>query len=127
MNVLVLNCGSSSLKFQVVATDAAAIERGADRMLARGLVERIGSEALLTFTAGDGGTAVETAAKVDIDQVRVPGRARRKAAQKHDEPDAPEYEAPARAEPTGAYFLINPARRAYNRAPADAHRPGLTQ
>jgi len=53
MNVLVLNCGSSSLKFQVVATDAAAMEKGEDRVLARGLVERIGSEALLTFTAGD--------------------------------------------------------------------------
>ena len=54
MNVLVLNCGSSSLKFQVVATDAAAMEADADRVLARGLVERIGSESLLTLTAGDG-------------------------------------------------------------------------
>ena len=44
------------------------------------------------FTVGDGGTAVETAAKVDIDQVRVPGRARRKASQKAGdvEDDAPE-------------------------------------
>ncbi|MFP5289154.1 MAG: acetate/propionate family kinase [Thermoanaerobaculia bacterium] len=51
MNVLVLNCGSSSLKFQLIATDLDAIERDADRELARGLVERIGSEALLTLRA----------------------------------------------------------------------------
>ena len=53
MNVLVLNCGSSSLKFQVVATDAAAMVAGTDRVLAKGVIERIGSEALLTLTAGD--------------------------------------------------------------------------
>jgi translation initiation factor IF-2 len=34
------------------------------------------------FTSSGGGTAVETAAKVDIDQVRTPGRARKKAAPK---------------------------------------------
>jgi acetate kinase len=49
MNVLVLNCGSSSIKFQLIATDLEAIERDADRELARGLVERIGSEAILTL------------------------------------------------------------------------------
>jgi acetate kinase len=51
MNVLVLNSGSSSLKFQLIATDLETIERNADRELARGLVERIGSEALLTLNA----------------------------------------------------------------------------
>jgi acetate kinase len=51
MNVLVLNCGSSSLKFQLIATDLDAIEHNADRALARGVVERIGSEALLTLRA----------------------------------------------------------------------------
>ena len=49
MNVLVLNCGSSSLKFQLIATDLETIEREADRELARGQVERIGSEAILTL------------------------------------------------------------------------------
>ncbi len=51
MNILVLNCGSSSLKFQVVATDAEAMEADLDRVIARGVVERIGSEALLTLSA----------------------------------------------------------------------------
>ena len=49
MNVLVVNTGSSSLKFQVIATDLEAIEKHADRELARGVVERVGSEALVTF------------------------------------------------------------------------------
>ena len=46
MNVLVLNSGSSSLKFQVIDTDLEAIEKNADRQLARGVIERIGSESL---------------------------------------------------------------------------------
>ena len=49
MNVLVLNCGSSSIKFQLIATDLEAIERDADREMARGVVERIGSEAILSL------------------------------------------------------------------------------
>jgi acetate kinase len=49
MNVLVLNTGSSSLKFQVIDTDLETIEKNADRQLARGLIERIGSESLVTF------------------------------------------------------------------------------
>jgi acetate kinase len=47
MNVLVLNCGSSSLRFQVIDTDLAKIEKDEDRRLASGKVERIGSEALI--------------------------------------------------------------------------------
>lgn len=53
MNVLVLNCGSSSIKFQLIATDLEAIEENADRQLARGVVERVGSEALVTLHAGE--------------------------------------------------------------------------
>src|SRR4051812_39221296 len=49
MNVLVLNAGSSSLKFQVIATDPEAIEKDADRRLARGVVERVGGLALVTL------------------------------------------------------------------------------
>jgi acetate kinase len=53
MNVFVLNCGSSSLKFQIIETDADLIEKDADKQLAKGLVERIGSEAIITFQVGD--------------------------------------------------------------------------
>jgi acetate kinase len=51
MNVLVLNCGSSSVKFQVIDTDRERIARDADRRLARGIVERIGGHALITCEA----------------------------------------------------------------------------
>jgi acetate kinase len=51
MNVLVLNCGSSSVKFQLIATDLERIARDADKRLAHGLVERIGGAGIVTFTA----------------------------------------------------------------------------
>lgn len=51
MNVLVLNCGSSTIKFQVIATDLEKIEQNADRRLARGVIERIGGEAVCSFQA----------------------------------------------------------------------------
>jgi acetate kinase len=38
MNVLVLNCGSSSVKFQIIDTDAELMRRDADRRLARGVL-----------------------------------------------------------------------------------------
>ena len=51
MNVLVLNCGSSSVKFQLIATDLDHIAQNTDRRLARGLIERIGGEAIITLSA----------------------------------------------------------------------------
>lgn len=49
MNVLVLNCGSSSVKFQLIATDIDKIARNEDRRLARGVIERVGGEAIITL------------------------------------------------------------------------------
>ncbi|HEU4699164.1 MAG TPA: acetate kinase [Gemmatimonadales bacterium] len=65
MNVLVLNVGSSTLKFQLVATDAERIAADADVRLARGLIERIGGEAVLTLQAGDAPSFRRTAALRD--------------------------------------------------------------
>ena len=48
MNVLVLNAGSSSLKFQVISTDLDRIREDRDERLCRGAVERIGGEAIVT-------------------------------------------------------------------------------
>ena len=53
MKILVLNVGSSSLKFQLIDTDGDAIAASRDHRLARGQIERIGGEAILTFAAGD--------------------------------------------------------------------------
>ena len=51
MNILVLNCGSSTLKFQLIETDLERIEENNDRRLAHGVIERIGGAAIITFTA----------------------------------------------------------------------------
>ena len=44
MNILVLNTGSSSLKFQIIDTDYEKSKSNTDKQLAKGLIERIGSE-----------------------------------------------------------------------------------
>ena len=49
MIVLVLNAGSSSLKFQLVRTDLLCIANHLDEKLARGTIERIGGEAVFTL------------------------------------------------------------------------------
>ena len=54
MNILVLNAGSSSLKFQVISTDLERIQRDADERLCRGYVERIGGEAIITIETRTG-------------------------------------------------------------------------
>jgi acetate kinase len=60
VNVLVLNCGSSSVRFQLVQTDPAGARAGTDRALAKGLVENIGGPALLKYEAADGRTLRES-------------------------------------------------------------------
>jgi len=52
MNILVLNAGSSSLKFQLIRTDAERMASDSDERLARGIIDRIGGEAVLDFKAG---------------------------------------------------------------------------
>ncbi len=61
MKVLVLNCGSSSVKFQLVETDEATSTAGTDRALAKGIVESIGGTALLRYEAAGRPAARETA------------------------------------------------------------------
>jgi len=51
MNVLVLNCGSSSVRFQIIETDLDLMARDADRMLAAGYLDRIGGRSEATFRA----------------------------------------------------------------------------
>ena len=47
MNVLVLNLGSSSLKFQVIASDLERIREHKDERICRGEVEGIGGETII--------------------------------------------------------------------------------
>jgi acetate kinase len=50
MNILVLNCGSSSLKFQLLTTDLTLIQTDADICSVKGVIERIGSQALVSIS-----------------------------------------------------------------------------
>ena len=52
MNILVLNAGSSSLKFQLIATDSDRIRMDQDQRLLRGEFESIGGEAVITLQQG---------------------------------------------------------------------------
>lgn len=61
MNILVLNCGSSSVKFQIIQTDIDVIEKNEDKRLAGGIIERIGSQSLITLQA-EGQSKVKHAA-----------------------------------------------------------------
>ncbi len=62
MKVLVLNCGSSTVKFQLIDTDAELIAKNEDRFLAKGVVEKIGTtEALIRFQSGQNKATIKVA------------------------------------------------------------------
>ncbi len=66
MNVLVLNSGSSSLKFQVIATDLEKIQSSKDDRLCRGEVEGIGGEAIVRVRYRDNAARTITAPLRDM-------------------------------------------------------------
>jgi acetate kinase len=66
MNVLVLNAGSSNLKFQVIATDPDRIRQDTDERLCRGAMERIGGEAIVTVETKNAPRQKFTAAIRDV-------------------------------------------------------------
>ncbi len=66
MNVLVLNAGSSSLKFQLIATDREHIQKGSDERICRGEVERIGGEAIVTVETEKSARQKFTASFADL-------------------------------------------------------------
>jgi acetate kinase len=60
MNVLVVNSGSSTLKFQLIATDLERIRQGKDDRICRGEVEGIGGAALIRIQYRDQSTQTLT-------------------------------------------------------------------
>jgi len=66
MNVLVLNSGSSSLKFQIIATDSARIKSHTDERICRGEIEGVGGEAIVRFRHRDDQPQTFTASLRDI-------------------------------------------------------------
>lgn len=66
MRILVLNCGSSSVKFSLVETSLDLIDHNADRMIARGVVDRIGLGAsMISYQVGDAPLRRDGAAVAD--------------------------------------------------------------
>jgi acetate kinase len=66
MKILVLNSGSSSIKFQVIETDSEMIASSTDRVITRGIVERIGTdEATLRLEIPSGRPKVSTGGMLD--------------------------------------------------------------
>ena len=60
MNIFVLNCGSSSVKFQIINTDLEMFETDSDHRVAKGLIERVGKDdAIINFEA-DGQSPVKS-------------------------------------------------------------------
>jgi acetate kinase len=53
MNVLVLNSGSSSLKFQLIDTDLDRMRQNSDKRLCRGQIEWAGREAIITLQSAE--------------------------------------------------------------------------
>ncbi|MGH7793314.1 MAG: hypothetical protein ACREQ2_00200 [Candidatus Binatia bacterium] len=68
MKILVLNCGSSTLKFKLIETDPASGSVSRERKLAGGLVDRIGGDASYRFEAAGRDAAENSAAIHDHDQ-----------------------------------------------------------
>jgi acetate kinase len=66
MKILVLNSGSSSLKFQLIATDPDRMAQNRDERLCRGQMERIGGEAIITVRTSEGAKQKSTAPLRDI-------------------------------------------------------------
>ena len=68
MKILVLNCGSSSLKSQVFETSPEQIAATQDRVLAKAVVERIGTrDAIVSITADGRRTRVtRPVANIDV-------------------------------------------------------------
>jgi acetate kinase len=66
MNVLVLNSGSSSLKFQLIATDMDRIRQNADQRLCKGEFEHIGGEASVKIQVGQQPGKEFTASVADV-------------------------------------------------------------
>lgn len=60
MNILVINSGSSSLKFQIIETNDDLIANYTDKMKLKGLIDRIGTQSIIKFTTPDGTTIKET-------------------------------------------------------------------
>src|SRR5262245_63418570 len=68
MKILVLNCGSSTLKFQLIETATKPKSTADDTKLAHGVVDRIGGQSSLRFEAAGSAEKQESAMVPDHEQ-----------------------------------------------------------
>ena len=68
MRVLAINCGSSTLKFQLLELSQEDKGSGLERLLAHGIVEKIGAKGTFTFTIENGESINKAAAIPDHGQ-----------------------------------------------------------
>jgi acetate kinase len=68
MKVLTINCGSSTLKFQLIEADPDATALGQQRRLARGIVDRIGGRGATEFAIENGEPVRRPAVVADHDK-----------------------------------------------------------
>src|SRR6185312_3969485 len=66
MNILVLNSGSSNLKFQLIATDPGRKAEDKDERLCRGQIEKIGGESIIELAPYKGAKQKLAASLADI-------------------------------------------------------------
>lgn len=64
MNILVLNCGSSSIKYQLMSTQLPRSQEKRGEALAGGLVDRIGQEGAVLTHRRAGGTEIKIAGEI---------------------------------------------------------------
>jgi acetate kinase len=60
-NILAINCGSSTLKFQLIETNGEITTLGQERRLASGIVDKICGAAIIKFTSENGERLTENA------------------------------------------------------------------
>jgi acetate kinase len=64
-NILAINCGSSTLKFELIETNGGATAVSLERRLASGIIDRIGGATIIKFIAEGGKSLVENTEVAD--------------------------------------------------------------
>jgi acetate kinase len=65
VNILVINCGSATVKFQLIALDGRRSNVATEERVARGVIDHIGASASCVFSAGAGASLDEQCAVLD--------------------------------------------------------------
>lgn len=59
MNVLVINCGSSTIKLQIIAVDDTTIANSSETIIVKGIIDGVGGQSVVTMTDENGNETKE--------------------------------------------------------------------